>query len=159
MRRDLGRALLAGLIGWMAFTLVLFMAPLMGLPPMNVPQMLGGLFGMNSLLVGWILHLMIGLALGAIYVYGFADWLPGAPWARGLLFGVVPWLVMMVILAPMLPALAPAMAKMPPGFFFANMGPLAVMGSLIAHLLYGLVTGAVYGNPQPLAVPRAAKTA
>jgi hypothetical protein len=159
LRKDLGRALLAGFVGWVVFTLVLLMAPLMGVPPMNVPQMLGGMFGMNSLFMGWVMHLMIGLALGAIYVYWFADWLPGAPWARGLLFGVAPWLVMMAMVAPMLPALDPMLAKMPPGFFFANMGLMAIMGSLVAHLAYGVVTGAVYGAPRPVAAPRAAKSA
>lgn len=159
VRKDFGRALLAGLIGWAVFTTVLFMAPLMGVPPMNVPQMLGGMFGMNSLAVGWILHLMIGLALGVIYVYGFAERLAGAPWLRGMLFGIAPWLIMMAVVAPMLPVLDPMLAKMPPGFFFANMGAMAVMGSLIAHLLYGLVTGAVYGKPLPVAVHPAAKSA
>lgn len=146
MRKDFSRALLAGLLGWVAFTAVLFMAPRMGLPPMNVPRMLGGMFGINSLAMGWALHLMVGLGLGVIYAYGFSERLPGAAWLRGMLFGLVPWLFMMVVLAPMLPAVDPMLARMPPGFFFVNMGLMAVMGSLIAHLIFGLVIGAVYGG-------------
>ena len=67
-------------------------------------------------------------------------------WLRGLLFGLVPWIVMMVMVAPMLPMLNPSMAKMPPGFFFANLGVGAIMGSLVAHLIFGAVLGAVYGG-------------
>lgn len=141
-----GRALLAGFIAWVVFTAVLFMAPAMGLPAMNVPAMLGGMFGMNSLFIGWIMHLMIGLLLALGYVYWLGRYLPGAGWLRGLLFGIIPWLMMMIIIAPMLPILNPSLAKMPPGFFFANLGAAATMASLMAHLIFGLVLGAVYGG-------------
>ena len=143
---DFGRALLAGFVAWVVFTIVLYMAPLMGLPAMNVPAMLGGMFGMNSIALGWIMHLMIGLILALVYVYWLARFLPGQGWLRGLLFGLVPWIVMMVMVAPMLPMLNPSMAKMPPGFFFANLGAGAIMGSLVAHLIFGAVLGAIYGG-------------
>lgn len=139
-----GRALSAGFIAWIAFNLVMAMAPLMGVD-MNVPAMLGGMFGMNSLAMGWVLHLMIGLILGLIYAYGLASHLPGAPWVRGLLYGILPWLAMMVVVAPMLPLVSPSMSKMPPGFFLANMGMIAPVGGLIAHLVFGAVLGAMYG--------------
>jgi uncharacterized protein DUF6789 len=141
-----GQAIKAGLIAWIVFTLVLYMAPLMGVPKMDVPAMLGGMFGLNSVALGWVMHLMIGLVLAFVYAYWFVDLVGGAPWVRGLTFGVLPWLAMMIVIAPMLPVLNPMLAKMPPGVFLANMGILAPMGSLLGHLIWGTVLGAVYGG-------------
>ncbi len=141
-----GQAIKAGIIAWIFFTLVLYMAPLMGVPKMDVPAMLAGMFGMNNLAFGWMMHLVVGLVLGRIYAYWFVDRVGGAPWVRGLAFGVLPWLAMMVVVAPMLPVLNPMLAKMPPGLFLANMGIMAPMGSLIGHLIWGAVLGAVYGG-------------
>jgi len=147
LQASFGRALLGGLVGWVALTLVMVMAPLMGVPPMSIPSMLGGMFGVNSLVFGWIMHLMIGLVLGLVYAYRIAPHFSGAPWLRGLLYSLLPWLVLMVVIAPVLPVLNPMLAKMPPGFFFANIGFMAIMGTLIAHLVYGVVLGAIVGAP------------
>lgn len=144
-RPGFGRALLAGVVAWVVFTLLLEMAPAMGLPKMNVPVMLGDMFGMNSLVVGWMMHFVIGVGLIILYAYVFADLLSGPAWLRGLQFAVLPWLVMMVMLAPMLGVLDPMMSKMPPGFFLIHMGVMAPIGSLMAHLVYGAVGGAVDG--------------
>ncbi len=122
------------------------MAPLMGAPKMDLPAVLGGMFGINSLAFGWIMHFVIGIVLALIYAYWLVDRLAGAPWLRGLTFSILPWLVMMVVIAPLLPALNPMMAKMPPGFFLANIGIMAAIGSLIGHLIWGAVLGAVYGG-------------
>jgi uncharacterized protein DUF6789 len=141
-----GQAIKAGLIAWVVFTLVLYMAPLMGVPRMDLPAMLGGMFGLNSLALGWVMHLMIGVVLALIYAYWFVDVAGGAPWVRGLRFGVLPWLAMMIAIAPMLPVLNPMLAKMPPGVFLANLGIMAAMGSLLGHLIWGAVLGTVYGG-------------
>jgi hypothetical protein len=140
------QAIKAGLGAWIVFTLVLYIAPLMGVPKMDVPAMLGGMFGLNNLGFGWMMHLAIGLMLALIYAYWFVDLVGGAPWVRGLTFGVLPWLTMMVVIAPMLPLLNPMVAKMPPGVFLANQGIMAPMGSLAGHLIWGAVLGAVYGR-------------
>ena len=140
------RTVTAGIVAWIVFTIILYMAPVMGIPKMDVPQLLGGMFGMNSPAFGWIMHFMVGMILAFVYTYWFAGHLAGAPWLRGLEFGVLPWLVMMIIVAPMLPLVNPTTAKMPPGFFLANMGVMATMGSLIAHLIWGAVLGAAYGG-------------
>lgn len=61
-----GRAVAGGLIGTAIMTAVgLWMAPMMGMPPMNPAEMLAGTMG-GSMAAGWIAHFMIGtiLALG-----------------------------------------------------------------------------------------------
>jgi hypothetical protein len=140
-----GRALVAGVVAWVVFTLLLEMAPAMGLPKMNVPAMLGGMFGINSIVAGWMVHFVIGVGLIVLYAYVFADRLAGPAWLRGMQFAVLPWLLMMAIVAPMLGILDPMLSNMPPGFFMIHLGVMAPMGSLVAHLVYGAVGGAVYG--------------
>lgn len=101
---------------------------------------------MNSTAMGWVMHFIVGMMLAFICAYWLVDHLPGAPWLRGLEYGVLPWLAMMVIVAPMLPMLNPMAAKMPPGFFLAHMGMMTTMGSLMGHLIWGLVLCPVYGD-------------
>ncbi len=142
-----GKALLAGFVGWVVMTIVLLMAPLMGVPKMSIPAMLGGMFGLNSIALGWVMHLMIGLVFGIVYAYWLEPHLTGPGWFKGLKFSLIPWIVLMVIVAPMMPMVDPMIRAMPPGFFFANMGLMATMGTLVAHLAYGVVLGAMYGTP------------
>ena len=43
--------------------------------------------------LGWVMHFMIGTALAIIYVYLFAAKLPGKPVVRGLIYTLIPWLM------------------------------------------------------------------
>lgn len=143
---NVGRAILSGVVAWIVFVILLYLAPLLGVPTMDLPAMLGGMFGVNSVTMGWALFFVVGIVFALLYAYWGVYHLPGRGWQRGLVFGLLPWLVMMVIVAPLLPLLNPMVAMKPPGFFFANMGIIATIGSLIAHLIWGMVLGAVYGN-------------
>jgi ABC-type transport system substrate-binding protein len=54
---------------------------------------------------------------------------------------------MMVIVAPLLPVFSPTMnPRTAPGFFFVNLGVIAIFGSLVAFLIWGAVLGVLYGN-------------
>ncbi|MFA3781496.1 DUF6789 family protein [Melioribacteraceae bacterium 4301-Me] len=132
-----GKAVIAGLIGTLAMTIVMLMAPLMGMPPMPIGKMLAGFMDIPEVL-GWIAHFMIGTVLALIYVYIFASLLKGNGFVRGAVYGLVPWFVAQIMVNPMMGA----------GFFAANTPSpfLMVMGSLIGHLVYGAVLGGVYGN-------------
>jgi len=135
------RAIAAGLIGTLVMTAVgLWMAPLMGLPPMNPANLLAGAMGGN-LLLGWAGHLMIGIVLGLIYAV-VEPWLRGPPPVRGAIYALAPWLVAMVAMMPMM--------GMPA--FGGAAGP--AIGSLVGHLVYGAIVGAIYGEPQPATAPR-----
>ena len=138
-----GRAVLAGVIGTAVMTMIgLYVAPMMGIPRMNPAAMLAGAMGGN-LIAGWMAHFMIGVILAA----GFAvagRFLPGPAPARGALFALVPFLMAQLLVMPMM--------GMP---VFSGSAPLA-MGSLIGHLVYGAVVGAVYGGARP---PRLAPSA
>lgn len=134
MDRNWARAVLGGLAGTLVMTAVgLWAAPMMGIPRTNPADMLAGAMGGNTLL-GWAGHLMIGTILALVYAV-VAPRLPGPPAARGALYGLAPWLMVMLIVMPMMgvPAFGGAAAT--------------AIGSLIGHLVYGATLGAIYGQP------------
>jgi Family of unknown function (DUF6789)/Protein of unknown function (DUF2938) len=135
-QHNFGKAIVAGLVGTLAMTVIMLMAPAMGMPPMPIGNMLAG-FMHIPVALGWIMHFMIGTALAIGYVYLFATRLPGKPVVRGLIYSLIPWLMAQVIVNPMMGAGVFASATPAPMLF--------VMGSLIGHLVYGAVLGAVYG--------------
>jgi uncharacterized membrane protein YagU involved in acid resistance len=132
MSINLKKAILAGLIGTAVMTMVgVWVAPMMGIPPMNPAEMLAQPMG-GSIVLGWIGHLMVGVVLAIIYA-AVAPRLVGPPWARGALYGIAPWLMAQLVVIPMMgmPVFSGAFAM--------------ALGSLIGHLIYGAVVGAVYG--------------
>ena len=133
MNLNLGRAVLAGLAGAVAMTALMLMAPMMGMPPMNIGAMLGSVMGGNVAL-GWMAHFVIGVVLALGYAAVFAKRLPGAPVVRGALFSLLPWLMAQIVVMPM----------MGMGLFSGSM--LAAGGSLMGHIVYGIVLGLVYGS-------------
>lgn len=141
MQQNFLRAMGAGIAGTAVMSLLSYLGSLMApemMPPWAMLAMkMGGLAG------GWIGHVMIGLILAAIYAYVFAGILPGNPWAKGAIYGLLPWLAAMVVVIPMM--------GMP---LFAG-SFLVALGSLMGHILYGAFVGGLYG--EPTAVPQQAK--
>lgn len=89
-----------------------------------------------SPVVGWVLHLLIGVvAWGALFAT-FEPPLPGQRyWLKGIYFGVIAWLLMMIIVMPMGGA----------GAFGLRIGIGAPIATLVLHVIYGAVLGGVYG--------------
>ncbi len=140
MNINFGRAALAGIIGTVMMTVVgLYAAPLMGIPAMNPADMLAEQMG-GSAIMGWIGHFMIGVIFAEVYA-AVAGSLPGPVVVRGALFALAPWLLAQVVVMPM----------MGMGLFSGDM--TMAMGSLIGHIIYGGVVGAVYGEPSPAPAP------
>ena len=141
MQINIARAAVAGIIGTAVMTVVgLHVAPLMGIPPMNPAVMLAGAMGGVAIL-GWAAHFMIGITLAVGYaVVGRA--LPGPAFVGGAVYGLAPYLLAQIVVMPLM--------GMP---FFSGFGAMAV-GSLLGHLVYGGVVGAVYGaTSETRAVP------
>lgn len=141
MQRNWGRAILAGLVGTLVMTAVgLWVAPMMGMPPMNPADMLAHAMG-GSLMLGWLGHLMVGVVLAIGYAI-VSPKLPGAPWLRGALYSLAPWLLAQIAVMPMMgiPLFSGSMAL--------------AGGSLIGHLVYGIVLGSIYGEGSTAEVRR-----
>lgn len=133
MKPRLVQAIIGGVAGTILMTLMMYyVAPLMTGGPMDIASTLGEMTGTNPT-VGMVMHFMLGsLVFPAVFV---ALWtmLPGAPWMKGLVFGLVLALIALVVVMPM--------AGM--GMFMANhpQPAMAVMASLLAHAVYGLMLG------------------
>lgn len=135
----------AGVVGGLIAGLVFgMMMQMMSVPTPNgeVPMMsqIAAIVGSTSVVVGWIYHLFNSAVIGAIFawllgrqVVGYGS---GLGWGAAYGFGW--WILGGLILMPILlgmPAFAPLM--MPPMRMVA-------MGSLIGHLIYGLILGSSY---------------
>lgn len=141
-----GRAILAGFIATLAMTMVMYAAPLMGMPKMDIAAMLGSMMSKQmpapmsgAWLMGMMMHFVNGtIIFPLIFAYLLYPNLPGSPWLRGVLWGITLWLLMQVMVMPM----------MGMGVFSANVpqAMMTVIGSLMGHVIYGAVLGAIAGH-------------
>lgn len=99
--------------------------------------------GSASTVAGWMLHLLTGIIIGAIFGVVVAK-VPrlglkstGRALVLGAVAGIVVWIVFFM---PMMVSLMPALTGM----------PTLVGGSFLAHIIYGLVLGGVAS----LAIPK-----
>jgi hypothetical protein len=149
-RVHFSKAILAGFIATLIMTIMAYAAPMMGMPKMDFAAMLGSVVNggqapapMSGMWwLGMIWHFIDGAIIFAlIYAYLLYPVLSGSPWVRGMIWGVVLWFLSQAIVMPMLGQ----------GFFSINIpdGMKVVAGSLIGHIIYGAILGAI-------AVPHAA---
>ena len=93
------RAAIAGLIGAAVMTALLLIEPSVGLPKIAMGEVLSTALGLGSAhlatgpALGWLLHFIVGIVLALIYARYFDQRLPGSPLTRGLLYGVLVFLV------------------------------------------------------------------
>ena len=146
MRPNLRKAVLGGVIGTILMTLMMyFVSPVMTGHRMDIAANLGSMMWDN-----WYLGMMAHVALGAVifplvFAYIMYRVLPGAPWLKGLLWGLILWLMAQVVVMPMMGG----------GIFSSRMGGMAAaMGSLIGHSVYGLALGFSAGEPAREQAPR-----
>lgn len=134
------RAAAAGLIGTGVMTALLLIEPSVGLPTIAIGQILSTSLGLASAhlpsgpAVGWLIHFLIGTLLALLYAGLLRRRLPGSPLLSGLLFGALVFLVAQLVFMPLVGG----------GVFSGGQLDL-LAGSLLGHLVYGGVTGWVYG--------------
>lgn len=109
----------------------------------------------ESLVVGWLYHLVNSAVIGALFgaLLGAKATTYGSGARLGAVWGIVWWVLGALILMPLflgMPAFAPLR--------MAPMRPVA-MGSLMGHLLYGLLLGLTYARLSSGARVRAASGA
>jgi hypothetical protein len=142
-------AIVAGLVGTIIISMVMLMAPKMGMPKMAIWEMLGAMFSPEgNVALGWVMHLMMGAIFGIIYAALWAAGLGSVTVVSGLIFGVVHWLVAGLMMGgmPMMHAGIKAGAVSAPGvFMLKNGGMMGFMGGLIGHAIFGVVVALVYG--------------
>lgn len=106
---------------------------------MDIARMLGSMLGDNWW-AGMIMHFVNGtIVFPVIFALLLVKRLPGVPIVKGIIWGAILWLLAQAVVMPMMGA----------GFFSAHAGGMmAVMGSLMGHLVYGGLLGSIAGSPK-----------
>lgn len=84
------------------------------------------------------IHLVAGIVWAIVYT-GFAEpRLPGGGLVRGMIFGLIPWVLSVLVFFPVAGA----------GFLGLDIGagPLPILGNLVVHLVYGAALGKIYAS-------------
>jgi uncharacterized membrane protein YagU involved in acid resistance len=132
------KTILGGIVATLAMTMLMLIAPMMGMPKMNAGEMLGGMMG-GSVMMGWIMHFAIGVIFAYAYLFLLNKKLPIANnYLRGAIYGFIVFIFAQIIMAMMgamgAMGTAPEMPK-------ENMA-MMIVGSIMGHLVYGIVLGA-----------------
>jgi len=152
---DAGPAIVAGLVGGIAFLIVVYMGLGAGMTRMNFLHMLGSMVAPRSprsttYAIGLVVHLMMSAAFGLVHAglltaIGVSSVGSAAAW--DLLIGAVHGVAVLIVL-PMMLAMAHPLVRSGdlerPGVAMVGYGSMTPAGSLMAHVAFGLVTGAIY---------------
>ncbi len=133
---------IAGLTGGVIFgaMMQIMRAPTPEGGSVPVMQMVAMVVRSDSIAVGWLYHLFNSAALGALFGAIFGNRIHGysSGYAYGAIWGIVWWVLGGLILMPLLLGM--------PAFAALRMPEMRMMamGSLIGHLLFGLILGGVF---------------
>jgi hypothetical protein len=145
MKSKIGAGIVAGLLAGVFFGLMMQM---MTVPTdegtgITMIEMIAGVLGSTSLAVGWTYHLFNSAVIGAIFGWLYGEPLmrgQGSAVRRGALYGFAWWILGGLLLMPLflgMPPFAP--------LTMAPMLPVAI-GSLVGHLVYGVILGWAYSR-------------
>jgi hypothetical protein len=139
-------AIVAGVIGSIAMSLVMVVARMMGMPvamELMLGTMLGGDPSGFSWLLGFAIHVMMGAMFALAYAGIFKVFAIAPTWLVGLYFGlghaVIAGLMLgaVPLVHPLIPELLAA-----PGIFMSALGAMGVGAFIMLHALFGAIVGA-----------------
>lgn len=127
---NISAGVIGGAIGGVPFGMLMGM---MGMLPM-VAMMVHS----QSVVVGFIVHMIISMVTGIAFAYLFGSKITttGSGVKFGLIYGVIWWFLGPLIFMPMILGM---------GTMLSVEGMLNAMPSLMGHLIFGGVLGAYYG--------------
>lgn len=143
-------SVVCGAAATLAFALFGAMGRKMGMTRLDVTDLLGSLVARPhsnpAKTIGLLMHMMNGALLAIAWAYGVA--LVGGPanWLTGLVWGILLWPLALLMLSTM-GAVHPAIRRGEqddPGVAATNFGKMTPVGSLLGHMVYGVVLGAAY---------------
>lgn len=141
MNTKISQTLVAGIAATVVMTIVMMIAPMMGMPKMNPPAMLAGMMGM-PMAVGWIMHIMIGIIFAAAYIYLFQPKVKiSNKFVKGILFGSIIFIFAQIVMAVM-GAMTGGLPE-PEGSML-----LMIIGGVMGHVIFGIVVAYVAKEPK-----------
>ncbi len=143
MGSRLMRGMMAGFVATFVVSMILVLRLAAGIMPWYDPieimnlAMQDAFDTPDSRELAWGIHFAVGTLIWG-FLYGLVTpYLPGRTHLlRGLAFGLISWLVVMVTVFPLAGS----------GLFGLGFGAIAPLSMLLAHVVFGLVIGAVYGR-------------
>ena len=138
MTNKIQTSIIAGLVGTAVMTIVMMIAPLMGMPKMSPPEMLSAMLGL-PLFVGWVMHFMIGIIFAFVYTYlNVSTGRVENVYLKGAMFGAVIFAMAQIMMAIMgkiitMPAMDGSII-------------LSMTGSLIGHIIFGMTVSKTVEN-------------
>ena len=152
---EAGSAIVAGLVGGLAFLMVVTMGLAVGMTRMNFLYVLGSMLApkaprSTAYAVGVAVHAIASAVFGLVHAgilhaIGMTSIGQAAGW--DLLIGGIHGLLVLMILPMALELMHPLVRRGEmerPRFALTGFGAGTPVGSLVAHLVFGLVTGAIY---------------
>lgn len=134
------RSMIAGFVATVVLSAMMIMKGAMGImPELDVIAMLAkmvqDLMGFGGAGLAWLMHFMIGTVIWGILFVLLYGRLPGDnAVTKGISFGVLAWLLMMIGPMPMAGA----------SLFGVGLGLMAPVMTLVLHIVFGAVLGAVF---------------
>ena len=135
---NINKAIIAGVAATAVMSLVaMFVAPMMGMPKMDFGTMLGTNNPMMAMpyAAGWMIHFVLGIIMAIVYAKFLFGKLPGNGILQGIIYGLILFVLAQVLVVPMMG-----------NGVFSGGNMQMIMGSLIGHIVFGAVLGAVYSK-------------
>jgi hypothetical protein len=148
-----GKAVLAGAAGAAAWEIAARLLIVLGVPIFDIVRLLGtmgGDVGWAWWPLGFAMHVLVGAIWAIFYSYFFWATLRARPVVQGLVFSVIPMLLAGLVMVPQLGAMHPAITRgeLPqPGIFGWRLGWGGPLGVVLGHVIFGLISGALYTRP------------
>jgi len=130
----LKNGLIGGFVGSAVLAVMFVLKGMMGIvPQMDIISMLSMMMG-TSAAMGWVAHFMIGTVVwGGVFALANNLIPGGSQTGKGVVLGLVAWLMMMVAVMPMAGG----------GFFGMNFGMMGFAMPLVLHIIFGAALGFV----------------
>ena len=133
MKTKISQSLIGGIIATAVMSAVMMLAAMMGMPKMSPPNMLATMMGV-PIIIGWLMHFMIGVIFALSYAYLFINIVRkiNSNALKGVIFGIAAFIfaqIAMVILDAMMGGLPPMEGSV----------ALIMIGSIMGHIIFGIV--------------------
>ena len=142
MNTKIKQGLLGGIAATVVMTAFMMIAPVMGMPEMSPPEILATMMGL-PILVGWIMHFMIGVIFALAYAFFFMDWVKrvNSNVLKGAIFGFAVFIFAQIAMA----ILGAMMGGMPAS---DDSVVLIMIGSIVGHVVFGIVVALLVRNQE-----------
>lgn len=130
------KGVIAGFFATVVLSAVIMVFNALGiLPQLDIVGLIDHL-GSIQRVAAWVDHFIVGALLWGPIFSGFEATTDNKwpRWQKGLMFGVIAWVLMMLIFMPVIGG----------GLFGWRLGLVTPIGMLVLHLIYGLAIGVIF---------------